>query len=165
MEWLTKLKEYAPDIAMAVISGGATLPALAMKAVADATGQEVTNNKQMESAILGASPDVMLSMTQANNSFKIRMKELSTELAVTELADINSARVNNKHSVMPAVICAFLTFAVSMFAYELMSTTIPPENVRIIDTLFGAYLTAWLSSIAYWVGTTRGSADKDNKIK
>lgn len=161
MKWLDKLKEYAPDIAAAVLSGGATLPQLALKAISDATGSDVTNVEEMGKAITGASPEVMLKVKQANNSFKIKMKELANELTATELGDIQSARRENKHSIMPAAICGFLTVAVSLFAYGLMTMDIPPANVRLIDTLFGAYLTSWLSSIAYWVGTTRSSANKD----
>ncbi len=55
MKWLDKLTEYAPDIAAAVLSGGATLPQLALKAVADATGQEVNTEEQMATVVGAAS--------------------------------------------------------------------------------------------------------------
>ncbi len=161
MSWLDKLKEYAPDIAMAVLSGGATLPQLALKAVADATGQEVTNETQMAEAIKGASPEVMLKVKQANNSFRIRMAELRNELVDTELGDVQHARVHNKHSKMPEIICIMLTLSMIGFAVALFFAEIPDANVRLIDTLFGAFMTAWLGSINYWVSSTRSSANKD----
>ena len=76
MKWLDKLMEYAPDIAGAVLSGGVTLPQLALKAIADATGQEVSDETQAAEVIKNASPEVMLKVKQSNNSFKIRMAEL-----------------------------------------------------------------------------------------
>lgn len=161
MSWLDKLKEYAPDIAMAVLSGGATLPQLALKAVADATGQEVNDETQMAAVIENASPEVMLKVKQANNSFRIRMTELANELTATELGDVQHAREHNKHSDMPALICGFLSVSVVAFAATLFFVTIPEGNVRLIDTLFGSFLTAWLTSCAYWNGTTRSSANKD----
>ena len=72
IKWLDKLKEYAPDIASAVLTGGASLPMLAMKAVADATGVRVNSVEELGEVIEKASPEVMLKVTQANNAFKIR---------------------------------------------------------------------------------------------
>jgi hypothetical protein len=161
MNWLDKLKDYAPDIAMAVLSGGATLPQLALKAVADATGQEVNNETQMAEVIKAASPEVMLKVKQSNNSFRIRMTELANELTATELGDVQHAREHNKHSIMPELICGFLTISVVAFATTLFFIEIPKGNVRLIDTLFGAFLTAWLGSVNYWVSSTRSSANKD----
>jgi hypothetical protein len=164
MKWLDKLKDYAPDIAMAIISGGATLPQLALKAVADATGQPVTNEDEMATVIGSASPETMLKVKQANNSFRIRMAELGNELTATELGDVQHAREQHKDSIMPALICGFLTVAVVSFGVALMFVVIPPANTRIIDTLFGTFLTAWLGSITYWIGTTRSSAQKTGMI-
>ena len=164
MKWLDKLMEYAPDIAGAVLSGGATLPALALKAIADATGQEVNDETQMAKAIQNASPEVMLKVKQANNSFKIRMAELANELTATELGDVQHARTAHKDSSMPAFICITLTLAVISFAAALMFVTIPESNVRLIDTLFGSVLTAWLGSLAFFNGTTRSSAQKNHAL-
>ena len=163
MNWLNKLKEYAPSIAGAVLSGGATLPQLALKAISDATGVNVSNETDLADMVERASPEVMLKLKQANNSFKIRMRELDNELVNTELSDTQDARKNHKHSWMPAIICGMLSTAVIAFTAALLFIVIPEANTRIIDTLFGAFLTAWLSSISYWVGTTRTSADKDKR--
>ena len=111
-----------------------------------------------------ASPEVMLKLKQANNSFKIRMRELNNELVSAELSDMQDARKNHKHSIMPAILCCVLTVGLIAFTTALLFVTMPAENTRLIDTLFGAYLTNWISTVSYWVGTTRSSADK-NKLK
>lgn len=165
MDWLDKLKDYAPDIAAAVLSGGATLPQLAMKAIADATGKDITDEQSLASFVGDASPEIMLKVKQANNSFTIRMRELDNELLASELNDKQDARRNNKHSKMPAIICCYMTVCLTAFAAALLFVDIPEANQRILDLLFGSYLTAWLSSIAYWVGTTRSSAEKNQAIK
>lgn len=79
------------------------------------------------------------------------------------LKDRQHAREMHKHSIMPAVICCFLSLSVVAFGAALMIIDIPEANTRLIDTLFGSFLTAWLSSVAYWVGSSRGSAEKDRK--
>ena len=164
MNWLKKLGSYAPDIAAAVLSGGATLPTLALKAIADATGNSVTNQEELRIAVEQANPEVMLKITQANNNFKIRMQELSNELISTELNDIQNARMNHKHSNMPAVICAGLSIVVTFITLTLIIEPIPTVNNQILTILIGQIVAAWMASIAYWVGTTRSSADK-NKYK
>ena len=164
MNWLNKLKEYAPSIAGAILSGGATLPQLALKAISDATGVNVLNETDLADMVESASPEVMLKLKQANNSFKIRMRELNNELVSAELSDMQDARKNHKHSIMPAILCCVLTVGLIAFTTALLFVTMPAENTRLIDTLFGAYLTNWISTVSYWVGTTRSSADK-NKLK
>ena len=163
MKWLDKLKEYAPSIATAVLSGGATLPQLALKAISDATGVDVVDSIQAAKAIDNASPDDMLKLKQADNSFKIKMVELGNELTYAELADVQQARIENKHSPMPAIICCALTLMVAAAGYCLFTINIPPENTEIAYLLFGALMAKWGDSIAYWVGTTRSSANKDFK--
>ena len=66
---------------------------------------------------------------------------------------------------MPAVICVALTFLVGAGAYLLFSVVIPEGNKEIAYLLFGTLLAKWGDSIAYWVGTTRSSAEKTKMIK
>ena len=119
----------------------------------------------MVKAIDSASPEMLLQLEQANNSFKIRMSELANELTATELADVQNAREHHKHSIMPSLICCVLTGAVISFGISMMFVAIPEANQRMLDTLFGTFLTAWLGSITYWIGTTRSSAQKTGMLK
>ena len=79
MSWLNKLKEYAPSIASAVLSGGATLPQLAMKAISDATGVSIENKDQLSSVIANASPELMAQVKKAEQSYILEMEKLSVE--------------------------------------------------------------------------------------
>ena len=169
MSLLDKLKEYAPGIASAIFTGGATLPALAMKAVSDAMGVgEIKSVPELAKAVANATPEQVLALKQADNNFAIRMKELGNELTATELADVQDARKNHKDSIMPAALVIFLTLMVTLTVTALFFVKIPTENSSTLYFLLGNIVTAWLSSIAYWVGTTRSSAQKTDlmaKIK
>jgi len=80
MEWLKKLAGYAPDIVGAIASGGATLPATALRIVSkELLGYETDNKDLVEKAVLDASPEQMVEMTKANNQFKAEMKRLELE--------------------------------------------------------------------------------------
>jgi hypothetical protein len=164
MSWLNKLKDYAPSIASAILSGGATLPQLALKAISDATGIDVSSEDSAKNVIESATPEQMLKIKQADNSFKIRMRELDNELTATELKDVQNARDSHKHSAMPMVICLALTAMVTMGAVGLFTLDIPDENKEIAYLLFGTLLAKWGDSIAYWVGTTRSSAEKSRGL-
>ena len=164
MSWLKKLKEFAPDIATAVLTGGASLPSLAMKAASDAFGLDIKTEDELRKTVESASPDDMLKLTQANNSFRLRMKELSNEMTYAELGDVQNARKTHKDSKMPAAICITLTIAVIGFACALMVLTIPEANQRMLDTLFGSVLTAWLGSLTFFTGTTRSSGQKNDAL-
>jgi hypothetical protein len=155
--WLDKLKDYAPSIAAAVFSGGATLPQLAAKMIGDATGVKVSTLADAEKVINAATPDQLLAIKKVDNQHAVEMSRI-------EIGDIQNARSENKHSIMPALICCYLTVAVTGFVVGLMTLEIPEGNVRLIDMMFGSVLTAWLSSVAYWVGTTRSSAEKSKGV-
>lgn len=160
MKWLDKLKEYAPDIAAAVLSGGATLPQLALKAVSDVVGKDLTDEDGLSSFVATASPEVMLKIKQANNSFKIRMRELDVELDSAELKNQEQARVQHKTSIMPAVVTVGMTLIVAGLFVALLSKVLPDGNRDVFYLLTGQASALWGASITYWVGTTRSSHDK-----
>lgn len=160
MKWLDKLKEYAPDIAGAVLSGGATLPSLALKAVSDVIGDEIVSEGGLASLVTAASPETMLKIKQANNSFKIRMRELDVELESAELKSQEQARVQHKNSIMPSLVTGGMTFIVAGLFYALFAKVLPEANRDVFYLLTGQASALWGASITYWVGTTRSSHDK-----
>jgi hypothetical protein len=160
MDWTKKLLEYAPDIAAAVFSGGATLPALAIKAIKDATGEDVTSEKDVKHVIENMTPEQELKLTSANNTFKVDMNRLGNDLTYAELADTQQARDSHKYSKMPAVIVSVLTIMVFALSILLVFHAVPDSNKAVFYMLIGQIVAAWMASIAYWVGTTRSSAQK-----
>lgn len=160
MSWLNKLKKYAPSIVGAVLSGGATLPQLAFEALSDATGVDIKTEADAEKAVNAMSPSQLIEMKKADQAYCVAIKKLENDLFSTELKGFQEARETNKHSRMPAAICCALTVMVALGAYALFTLNIPDGNKEIAYLLFGTALAKWGDSIAYWVGTTRSSAEK-----
>jgi len=101
MDWLNKLKQYAPDIAAAVLSGGATLPQLAVKAIADAVGDDsVKDTNTLASFVETADPEMMLKVKQANNTFLIEMKRLETDLEKARLKDSQVSHATTQKTIV-----------------------------------------------------------------
>ena len=160
MDWAKKLLEYAPDIAGAILSGGTTLPALAIKAFKDATGEDVTSEADVAEVMKNLTPEQKIKLTNYNNTFKVDMKRLGLELDTAELSDSQHAREHNKHSKMPALIVSVLTIMVFVLTVLLVFHAVPDSNEAVFYMLIGQIVAAWMASIAYWVGTTRSSAQK-----
>lgn len=78
-----------------------------------------------------------------------------------ELRDTQHAREQHKLSIVPAILVFMLTGLVAAGGYLLFYTSIPADNREVMFMLFGNVVTAWLSSVAYWVGTSRSSNVKD----
>lgn len=102
--------------------------------------------------------------SEYQHQYRMKLENNRARIEAMIIGDVQHAREQHKHSVMPAVIVSVLTAGILAFIAALMLVDIPEANMRIIDTLFGSYLTAWLGSLAYWNGTTRGSAEKSRKM-
>jgi len=90
--------------------------------------------------------------------------QIALEQLKTELADTQDARKAHNQSIMPSVITIMLTCMVCGLLYAVISVDIRDSSKELAFTLFGTVFTLWGSSVAYWVGTTRGSAIKNDII-
>jgi hypothetical protein len=161
MNWKSIVKSIAPVLGTAL---GGPMAGGAIKMLSTALlGNEKANEQELESFILGANPDQLLQIKQLDADFKLKMEELGVDVFKLEVEDRDSARKNNKDSNMPAILCLLLTAMVAGGLAALLIMVIPPDNANIIYMIFGQILTAWTASIAYWVGTTKSSSDK-NKV-
>lgn len=90
MDWLGKLKEYAPSIASAVLTGGTTLPQLAFKAIKDATGIDMKSETDLKSFVESANPEQLIAMKRANHDYDIKKAELKVELRKVESEELET---------------------------------------------------------------------------
>lgn len=69
---------------------------------------------------------------------------------------------NNRHFWVQAGISAFWSVATTIYIGAVTFLTIPPDNVRIVDTIIGFLLGTIVSTImTYWLGSSLGSKMKD----
>lgn len=166
--WLDKLKEYAPSIASAVITGGATLPQLAYKAIADATGVDVKNIGEAQVAIESATPDQLLALKRADHSFAIEMRKL-------DYSNLDSARSMHKEnheqadSIAERVMKWNLAYVVLTLIIQCVSIYLLKDfgtQLTIISTACGWVLKGLLDErrdvTGFYFGSALGSRLKDN---
>lgn len=119
----------------------------------------VDNSPEAVSAALG-NPDAVIKLRELEANERQHFLQMQLSTLQAELADTQNARAAHKGSRMPAVITLCLTAICAGLLYALLFVPVPQENRDILVQSFGTVLGLWGASIAYWVGTTRSSAEK-----
>ena len=163
MKW-SDIKEtvgkFAPLVGTAI--GGPAGAAIGSM-VSNALG--VDNTPDAVAEAIRSDPDAAVKLRKFELDNEADIRQHAFKVLDVELKDVQNARDSHKHNPMPMIICTALTLMVSAGAYMLFTLDIPPDNKNIANLLFGTLLAKWGDSIAYWVGTTRSSAEKNRHIK
>jgi len=166
MDWLKKIAGYAPDIVGAVLSGGATLPATALRIISkELTGMETDDPNLVEKAVNNATPDQLLKLKQANNDFIVKKMQLENEEAANQRADTQNARKEHKGHWMTWLLPLLMFCLFSALSYALMKFAIPEENRDLLIFMTGQVSGFMAAGVTYWLGSSRGSAEKSAAIK
>ena len=125
----------------------------------------VDNTPDAVAQALKTDPQAAIKLRQFEVENEADIREHAFKVLDVELKDKQSARETHKHNPMPMIICCALTLMVAGGAYMLFVMNIPADNKQIANLLFGTLLAKWGDSIAYWVGTTRSSSEKNRFAK
>ena len=84
------------------------------------------------------------------------------KIAALTQQDMASARARQMSvkDLIPSLLAAGVTVGFFLLLWFLVHHTIPESNQRIFDIMLGSLGTAWLSIIAYYFGSSAGSAEK-----
>jgi len=156
----TVLATVAPLIGTAL---GGPFGGLAGTLLAKALGS--TDPKIMESAISSSDPDVLLKLKQADADFQEHMKALSISEESLIYEDKASARAREIQvkDWTPAVLATAVTLGFFSALAFLLIKGKPPDG-EVIMYMTGSLGTAWTGIIAYYFGSSTGSADKSATI-
>lgn len=119
----------------------------------------VSNDPASVAAALG-NPDAQIKLAELESNERQHLLQMQLATLQAELADTQSARAAHGNSRMPAIVTAALTAICAGLLYSLLFIEIPDTNRDLLIQSFGTVLGFWGASLAYWVGTTRSSADK-----
>lgn len=184
MEWKKIINAVAPVLGTAL---GGPMAGAAVKVIAGAVlGDENATEQQVTEAVMqGLSPEALVKLREADNAFKVRMRELDIDLAklnaATEqayLSDVQDARQSHGGSlgVFWLGIAILLTFAGVMVAvlwggYALLVSPDPikDESMKaivsaLIGTVVGYVAANAQQVVGYFFGSSKGSADKTDAL-
>ena len=163
-DWKKLVRTIAPTIGL-VLSGGNPLIGMGIKAVSNALlGNPDGTEDEVSAALQVASPEDLIKLRTADQSFKVEMKKLGLDEKKLAFDDADSARKREMtvKDKTPAVLAYLLTV---MFGGTLGTLIFGPEvaesNKAVVYSMVGSLGTVWIAAMAYYHGSSRGSAEKD----
>jgi hypothetical protein len=157
MDWL---KSIAPTLATAL---GGPLAGLAINAVSSALG--IDPDKVQETISSGKlTADQIASIQQAELALKARAQELGLDFAKLAVDDRKSARemqISTKSFIPPALAILVTLGFFGILVGMMMETFKTSEPLML---MLGSLGTAWTGIIAYYFGSSAGSAAKSELL-
>ena len=168
MAELTAILQKAAPWLAAAAGGPVGIAGMALKTLAETLGATSGSMESVTSALIGATPDQIRQLKQADMEFRVRMQELGfkSEADMLRIAadDRADARKNNvasglsQHifwlSIVLLIVCLGSEVAVLFVGYP------PALPDLVVGRVLGLLDAVAMMVLAYWYGTTAGSAKK-----
>lgn len=154
------LATVAPMLGTAL---GGPFGALAGTAISAALGG---SDKAAETAILSGNPDVLMKLKQAELDFQTKLKELDIQEEQLHFTDIDSARKREMtvRDYIPGILACGVSIGFFSVLGFLLKYGKPVEGGDALLVMLGALGGAWGSIIAYYFGSSAGSAQKNDAL-
>ncbi|GHA05581.1 hypothetical protein [Oceanisphaera arctica] len=94
----------------------------------------------------------------------LKLVELHLKETDLFLDDVKNARTQHHDSPMPARLTLSLAIMVVALTVALMVMPVPDSSKEVVFYLAGQIVTAFLAAVTYWLGSSRGSAEKQKQI-
>ena len=159
-DWKSAVRSVAPILGTSL---GGPIGGAATKMISNALlGKEDGTEDEISMAMQTASPEALVALKEADNSFKMKMKELGIKEKDLVFGDKRSAREMNARTKArtPSILAYILTVMVGCMVYGLMKWTLPEGNVNVINIVFGSVMTAWIGAMQFFHGATIKDDDR-----
>lgn len=163
-DWKSLLGTIAPTIGTALGGPFGAIAGLAVKA-ALGLGDDA-DDAAMAKALEKATPEQLLAIQESEQRFKLDMEKLGVDVLRIDAEDRDSARkreVEVKDHI-PAALAVIVTVGFFGLLGWLMLKEPPTGSKDILNIMLGALGGAWASIVAYYFGSSVGSAGKDKII-
>ena len=116
----------------------------------------------VEKTILAGNPDDLAKVQIAETNLKATLASLGVQEDQLRYADVDSARKREMavRDYTPEVLLYMSTALVGGAMYMLMTVQVPARNEPLVYSLVGALGVVWTTAVAYFVGSSKGSAEK-----
>lgn len=163
------LKNLVPMLGT-VISTANPLAGMAVALVGKALGVESNDKKDIEQALSSATSEQLVALKKAEQEFTVQMAALGynnvKDLEAIAAGDRDSARKREIaiHDLTPSILAYSVTVGFfGVLGYVLCYGT-PEKGGDALLVMLGSLGTAWAGIIAYYFGSSAGSAKKDHTI-
>ena len=165
------LKSIAPWLAAAATGGVPALVGMAATELTSVLGYEVEPEKTaIEKAVSGATAEQLLAIKQADYAFETKMKELGymhiEKLEALAVDDRKSAREREiaVRDWTPKILATIITVGYFWVLAYMLQHGVPKEGGEALLVMLGALGGGWASMLAYYYGSSAGSAAKNEML-
>ena len=161
---LDLVRTVAPSIATAV---GGPLAGMATRAISEALlGKPDGTEDELVEAAKNATPEELLALKQAEQSFVVRMRELDVDLERIANEDRSSARDREVKTGdwTPKALAAAVTLGFFGVLSYMISNGLPQHGGEAMLVMLGTLGTAWGAIISYYFGSSAGSKEKTDAL-
>jgi len=155
---LSVLKKLAPTVATAV---GGPFGGMAAAVLGEVLG---VDGDSVEEAILSGNPEVLMKVKEADQTFKVKMRELGIREEELHQRDRASAReMAAKLGMWPQVVLSIIyTMGYFVMLYLLVSGEWhpPPDSQELVAGLIGVLTAGVVKVMDFWFGSSIGSKQK-----
>lgn len=130
--------------------------------VAAAFGAE--DSPDAVAAAVASSPDAAIRLREVELKHIETLSALALQRYQAELADVQHAREQHRGHWMTWLLTLVLGAMVAGLTAVLILRETPPENTEVVYLIAGQLLTAFLTCVTFWVGSSRGSFEKQGQI-
>lgn len=159
---LQVLRTVAPGIALAVGGPFGPIAAAALHAALGSTDQS-----SAEAALLSATPDQLLALKQADQTFTVKMKELGIDEQKLIYDDVANARAReiSVKDLTPRIL-AYVVITLVFLAEGSLLIFGQPKSMDgvVLGRIMGTLDAALMLVLSYYFGSSIGSHDKDDAI-
>jgi hypothetical protein len=157
MDW----QDLASTVAKSAPALGAALGGPAGAAVGGliAAAFGVDRSAQAVAEAVANDPSAAVKLREIELRHAEVLAELMTQRHLGEMADTQHARTTHRDSQMPLFL-----MVVGLIA-ALMYQPTPESNSEVIYLVTGQIIGAFATAIAYWLGSSRGSAEKQRQLE
>jgi hypothetical protein len=163
---LDLVRTVAPSIASAV---GGPLAGMATKAISEALlGKPDGSEAELVQAAAMATPEQLLALKKAEQSFEVQMRELDIDLERIASQDRDSARSREVATKdwTPRVLAGLVTGGYFGVLFYMLKNGLPQHGgSEAMLVMLGTLGTAWGGIMAYYFGSSAGSKAKDEAIR
>lgn len=161
---LNLVRTVAPTVAAAV---GGPLAGMAVRTISEALlGKPDGTEQELAEAVKAATPEQLLALKQAEQSFAVRMRELDIDLERIAQADRASARDREvkTNDWTPKALAASVTIGFFGVLGYMIANGLPTHGGEALLVMLGTLGTAWGGIVSYYFGSSAGSREKTNAI-
>ncbi|MBK8508963.1 MAG: hypothetical protein IPL51_10030 [Candidatus Competibacteraceae bacterium] len=163
-DWKAILGAVAPALATAL--GGPLAGTAAQILGASLLNRPEATEGEIAEVVASGDPGILARLKEIDAGFKTRMQELGIDLERINAADRASARDRETklQDWTPRVLATLVTVGFFGTLAWIVSKGLPAEGKEAVLIMLGALGTAWTQIVAYYYGSSAGSAEKNQLI-